>query len=301
MSKENSNQGKTPETKRRPFEPNTTPTPNVIFDNVMADLPGDKFKVVLAVIRKTYGWHKFTDKISNSQIEKLTGLSKRTVQRYTAELAAAGILGKNLSSDGLNEFYFIAPEPETDGGGVTPDMGGCLASHGGDVWPDTGGMSGQTPTKETIKTNYQKNDAAASFAYYREVCDIFAKGFEKLEGSKLSWKGKEQAFGKAIKTIIGQAEDILGTRDATNLTFQEIDRRARALYRDIEQNRQARLRKGKHDEFIAKQKFTPLLLMNRWNSYPVARAQQSVQGSAGVPDPVATMSDAERAQHEALK
>lgn len=301
MSKENSNQGKPFETKRRPFEPNTTPTPNVIFDNVMAYLPGDKFKVVLAVIRKTYGWHKFTDKISNSQIEKLTGLSKRTVQRYTAELAAAGILGKNLSSDGLNEFYFIAPELKTEGGDVQPDMGGCLASHGGDVQPDTGGMSSLTPTKETIKTNYQKNDAAASLPYYKQVCDIFSKGFEKLEGAKLSWKGKEHAFGKAVKTVIAQAIDVTGTDQQSYVILHEIERRARALYRDIEQNRQAKLRKGKHDEFIAKQKFTPLLLMNRWNSYPVARAQQSVQGSAGVPDPVATMTEAERAQHEALK
>ena len=86
-----------------------------------------------------------------------------------------------------------------------------------------------------------------------------------------------------------------------NPVLEEVSRRARAMYREIETNRQAKLRKGKFDEFIAKQKFTPLLLMNRWNSYPVARIQPSVHGSTAIADPVATMTEAERAQHEALK
>jgi hypothetical protein len=93
-------------------------------------------------------------------------------------------------------------------------------------------MSGQTSTKLTTKTNYQNNDAGASFPFYREVCDIFSKGFEKLEGSKLSWKGKEHAYGKAIKTIIAQAVDCLGGYpvEKMQLMASHLDREAGKRY-----------------------------------------------------------------------
>ncbi len=60
--------------------PRTTPTPNEFYDRVMADIDNlAELKVVLYVIRHTFGWGKFIDRISISQF--VNGISKRTMVR----------------------------------------------------------------------------------------------------------------------------------------------------------------------------------------------------------------------------
>ena len=58
--------------------PNYTQTPNVIFDN-MSQMTNSEFKVICAIARQTFGWHKRTDRLSISQIVAMTGLSHRGV------------------------------------------------------------------------------------------------------------------------------------------------------------------------------------------------------------------------------
>ena len=60
-----------------PFEsPNHTQVPNDLFDSILCDIGYAELKVTLAAIRKTLGWQKRSDKISLSQMEKMTGLSR---------------------------------------------------------------------------------------------------------------------------------------------------------------------------------------------------------------------------------
>ena len=62
--------------------PNYTQIPNAIFE-LMADkdagLTEKELKVLLAIARKTFGWHKKRDKISLSQLEQMTSISRSTV------------------------------------------------------------------------------------------------------------------------------------------------------------------------------------------------------------------------------
>lgn len=62
--------------------PNYTQIPNAIFD-LMADkdagLTEKELKVLLAIARKTFGWHKKRDKISLSQLQQMTSMSRSTV------------------------------------------------------------------------------------------------------------------------------------------------------------------------------------------------------------------------------
>ncbi len=55
-----------------------TKIPNTLLSMIplMADA---ELKVVLALARKTYGWHKESDAISLSQFQKMTGLSRQSV------------------------------------------------------------------------------------------------------------------------------------------------------------------------------------------------------------------------------
>ncbi|TDX48305.1 replication protein [Orenia marismortui] len=63
-------------------QPNYTQVPNKFFDEIMSQI---KYKseliVTLAIIRKTFGWHKGADRISQSQLTELTGMNRKSVKR----------------------------------------------------------------------------------------------------------------------------------------------------------------------------------------------------------------------------
>jgi phage replication O-like protein O len=250
---------------KRPFRPNTTPTPNEIFDVLMARMSGDKLKVLLTIVRKTYGWHKDTDRIANVQFELLTGLPKRNIQKFKAELLAEGIIGKIPGpKGGVDEYYFLGLGDAAD---CTPPVQPTAPPHAADCTPP---MQSTAPTKETIKRNYTKDSDEATNAaspLYKKLVESFSAGYQKLEGTKLSWVGKAAAYGKAVKTIIEQARSI-NRNWSDDEVWNEIRSRAAAMLKEIETERTKKRRGQKYDYYIAKLKFTPLTLMNRWNEYP---------------------------------
>jgi hypothetical protein len=73
-------------------QPNTTPTPNQFYDELLSSVKTlAELKVILYVIRHTYGWGKLVDRISLSQfvdgiqgVDGGTGLSLSSVQRGLA-------------------------------------------------------------------------------------------------------------------------------------------------------------------------------------------------------------------------
>ncbi len=71
--------------------PNYTQIPNAVID-AMAKMHECELKVVMAICRKTFGWHKATDVISLSQLEALTGLSRQGVIDGVARATHRGIV-----------------------------------------------------------------------------------------------------------------------------------------------------------------------------------------------------------------
>ena len=59
--------------------PNTTQVPNVLLDEVIPQLSSSPVRVLLAIIRLTYGFGKSSDRLSLSYLAKKTGLSRRRV------------------------------------------------------------------------------------------------------------------------------------------------------------------------------------------------------------------------------
>lgn len=135
------------------FKPNTTQTPNVIFDRLMYELPDDEFKVLCAIVRKTYGWHKDTDRISNSQFEKMTGIKKRQIQRAKASLKRRGLIAETPPDKlgGVPEYEFLEPDPVSP---MTPP-------HASE---DTPPVSPMTPTKDTMQKTLSKSGGGWSLA-----------------------------------------------------------------------------------------------------------------------------------------
>ena len=70
---------------------NTTPVPNIFFDEQIGNLSGSAVRVYLKIVRNLLGWRdeqgrvKERDWISHSQFEK-TGLSNRSVTNGIQEL-----------------------------------------------------------------------------------------------------------------------------------------------------------------------------------------------------------------------
>src|SRR5687767_4108032 len=87
--------------------PNTTPIPDEIFDELLADLSGAEVKVLLYICRRTFGWKKESDNISLNQmlhgitrkdgikLDRGVGLSKPTLLRTIRDLCAKTSLSRS--------------------------------------------------------------------------------------------------------------------------------------------------------------------------------------------------------------
>lgn len=67
-----------------------------------ADLTARQLKVMLAYVRKTYGFNKKTDRIADEQISQLTGLSRQNVNKAKKELISMNCLFMDGNKIGVN-------------------------------------------------------------------------------------------------------------------------------------------------------------------------------------------------------
>lgn len=88
------------------------PVANEIFDFLCSfRVPGEVRQIFDAILRKTYGYNKSEDKIANTQIIELTGLTKGNVSRGLSKLITHRLVIKadNFSKDGktlgINKDY----------------------------------------------------------------------------------------------------------------------------------------------------------------------------------------------------
>ena len=107
----------------------TTQVPNNVFDRHLPHITGSELKVLLIVIRQTYGWidklsgkRKTRDRISISQFTTKTGLSRRSVTEAISSLQAQNLIkvmnhtGDTISLPGARQgkkylFYTCMVDP----------------------------------------------------------------------------------------------------------------------------------------------------------------------------------------------
>jgi hypothetical protein len=77
----------------------STQVPNVVFDKLLATLTFGEFKVLMVIIRQTYGWidqrtgkRKTRDRISHGQFMQKTELSRRMVSKTVNSLLSKGLI-----------------------------------------------------------------------------------------------------------------------------------------------------------------------------------------------------------------
>ncbi len=95
---------------------NSSAIPNILFDEIMAIVSPAEFKALLLIARKTYGFHKDTDKIARSQFELFTGLSEPGIKKVLRSLQEKQLIhclnsggGRNIAEWTINTG-FVMPE-----------------------------------------------------------------------------------------------------------------------------------------------------------------------------------------------
>ena len=88
-----------------------TQAPNDILEALSRiRISGEENQCVWFILRKTYGWHKEEDWISNSQFVEGTGISRQNVNRVIKKLMQKGIVVKNDYKYRLS--YSIQKDPK---------------------------------------------------------------------------------------------------------------------------------------------------------------------------------------------
>ncbi len=79
----------------------------LIDDGIIGDLTGSELKVYLVVLRKTIGYHKQSDLISISQIEKIAKLTKPAIIKALKNLKEKGLIIQTISEKYHTSGYGI--------------------------------------------------------------------------------------------------------------------------------------------------------------------------------------------------
>jgi phage replication O-like protein O len=100
--------------------PTFTQTPNDLFDHWLPLLTEAELKVLLVIMRKTFGWNKQRDFITNSQFVQLTGLSKPSVIAAIKTLQEKGLVLREIKGKFGNEesYYELIVDDSNNSEGV---------------------------------------------------------------------------------------------------------------------------------------------------------------------------------------
>ena len=143
------------------------------------DIKGSEWRIIWAVISKTYGWNKPKDKISLTQFEKETGMNRPACARAIKTLVQQNVLGSIKGDTNNSSIYWIQKNYEKWGNSYKHPVDNlCISSITDDTTPSIktrGGVVSKQPfylvsqkgvpsitkrapinTKDTTKDNKQK-------------------------------------------------------------------------------------------------------------------------------------------------
>lgn len=205
---------------KRIYLPNTTQTPNDILDNSMKELSGSEFKVIMAILRKTLGWHKWADYISISQIMEATGLSNRQSINCVNSLEKKGFIRtkKSKRTTTLITINFTDPsEKSSQGSEKSSQATGEKSSHTKpNNKPTNNKQSSSIPTLDEViayfdENGYTKEHATKMYQFYSaSVTSNKQKYWKDSKGNYVrNWKQKSISvwFGDEGKNDDGGNDD----------------------------------------------------------------------------------------------
>ncbi len=155
--------------------PNYTQSPNVLFDEIFKTLKEGELRIVLVLIRQTFGWHKEWDRICIGMLANKSGMERKSVQRSLKSLIDKGVVEqKRYGKNGKERLYFrlVMEEIEAekfDDDEITEEEIQMLSNNSylrpkvptpASLDPST--CVPKTPTKETIQNKEKEIDCSES-------------------------------------------------------------------------------------------------------------------------------------------
>ncbi|WDO01517.1 replication protein [Aeromonas allosaccharophila] len=192
--------------------------PNDLYEAlILADLNKREQKVAHAIVRKTYGFNKQFDRISDSQLTELTGIHRTHVCTAKKALLDRQILKREGKAIGLNKVVSEWKSPECQNGysvavSATPSVAKSA----------TGGVANLVHTKDTIQKTQdnpplppiggeQSADADLPFIAENSATkkssvqyQAFADAYNAILGGRLPrCETLSNQRKRAIKTLVG--------------------------------------------------------------------------------------------------
>ena len=167
-----------------------TQIPNVIIDEWMKNMNASSFTVLMVICRKTLGWQKESDYVSQSQIMEFTGLSKNSVIRALKELKDKELINA-IEKPGITTNYTLN-----------------LTSAKSEPVPNMNPTSAKNEPELVPKVNTQKKKETVSkenCGLHKWLIDLFYVSYSLKYNETFIINGKE---GKQIKSIIDIATKI---------------------------------------------------------------------------------------------
>ena len=159
--------------------PNHTQIPNEFIDKCMGELTHAQFKVLIAICRKTIGWHKHSDYISISQIVELAKVSNKTVVQALKELEKMGYITtqKSKRSTTLITINYESASVTSTPPSVTTTQASVMSTQVASV------MS--THTKETLKETIYTDSKSYIPTLDEEIAYFDENGYTKEHATKM--------------------------------------------------------------------------------------------------------------------
>ena len=198
--------------------PNYTQVPDELFDELLVDLSGAELKVLLYIIRRTFGFKRDSDNISLSQmlqgiqtrdgrlLDRGVGLSKKTLLQALRSLEEQNIIltERRQSPEKGNEptsyqLNMLGSDPGGDvlGGETTPPLGEKLHQGGGNkTTPSPWGRN--YTTQETVIQQTVKQHTGTS-----NVFDSDSEIFNSAKPSGLSKATRTRAQSEPHRDATG--------------------------------------------------------------------------------------------------
>lgn len=146
--------------------PNFTQAPNTFFDDIAKTLKEGELRVLLVIMRQTFGWHKAWDRISLSQLERKTGMCRDAVNNALKSLIKLGLIDKKKTGiNGIEKCWYSLVveehknEDEMPGDGEEPIENSNNFDQSSKTTPTSRlkRPTKETPTKELKEINKEKS------------------------------------------------------------------------------------------------------------------------------------------------
>ncbi|MGO1500816.1 MAG: replication protein [Marinobacter sp.] len=221
---------------------------DVVDALAQAPLTSRQFRVVWAIVRKTYGFNKAKDRISGSQLAKETGLVRQRCSQVLGELLRMGVIVREGTASGFiklntkvdewqidaNQHSHIperkgSPKPSSEPGRGAPDQNGFsepkMSSH---LEPKMSSHKRQNTTyrkttsyssspSENPESDQEAKSEKPKACPYQKIIDLYHEILPQLaEVQVLSDKRKSQ-----LKARWQQRVGRNGQRRCDNLEFWE--------------------------------------------------------------------------------